>query len=186
MDTLISVIFLMIASCMSMTGCTAVSGENEVIQNSYSEMTSSVYSGEADTLDRKAPKLLYQGQASIRVITPENKVIYIDPYAGNGYDMPADLILVTHSHFDHNAVDKIENRNDDCTIITQNEAIKNGEHQIFNLDFVTVEAVEAGYNKWHDVSECVGYVLTFSNGKSIYVTGDTSTTEQMPKLAELL
>ena len=44
-------------------------------------------------------------------------------------------------------------------------------------------AVEAGYNDWHDVNECAGYVLTFSNGRSIYVTGDTSTTRQMPELA---
>ena len=42
--------------------------------------------------------------------------------------------------------------------------------------------MEAGYNDWHDVKECVWYVLTFTNGKSVYVTGDTSTTEQMPQL----
>ena len=130
-------------------------------------------------------ELLYQGQASIRVITDEGKVIYIDPYVGEGYDLPADLILVTHSHYDHNGVDRIENRNPDCQIITWKEAIQNGEHQMFDLGYITVEAVEAGYNRWHDVSECVGYVLTFSNGHSIYVTGDTSTTEQMADMAEM-
>ena len=41
------------------------------------------------------------GQATMRVVTPEGKVIYIDPYAGDAYDLPADLILVTHGHFDH-------------------------------------------------------------------------------------
>lgn len=134
--------------------------------------------------ETEAAVLMYQGQASIRIITAEDKVIYIDPYAGDSYDLPADLILVTHSHFDHNAIDKIENRNSDCQIITWQEAIVDGEHQIFDLGYVTVEAVEAGYNRMHDVDECVGYVLTFSNGKSAYVTGDTSTTEQMPLLAE--
>lgn len=128
--------------------------------------------------------LLYQGQASIRIVTDEGKVIYIDPYSGEGYDLAADLILVTHPHFDHNQIDKVENRNPGCQIITQDEAIQNGEHQIFEFDFVTVEAVEAGYNSLHDVRECVGYVLTFSNGCSVYVTGDTSKTEQMPLLAE--
>ena len=117
-------------------------------------------------------ELLYQGQASMRIVTDEGKVIYIDPYVGEGYDLPADLILVTHTHYDP-----------DCQIITWKESIQNGEHQVFDLGYVTVEAVEAGYNRWHDVSECVGYVLTFSNGKSIYVTGDTSTTEQMPDMA---
>lgn len=128
--------------------------------------------------------LLYQGQASIRIVTDKGKVIYIDPYSGEGYNLAADLILVTHPHFDHNQIDKVENRNPGCQIITQKEAIQNGEHQTFELGFVTVESVEAGYNSLHDMNECVGYVLTFSNGKSVYVTGDTSRTEQMPLLAD--
>ena len=33
--------------------------------------------------------LLYQGRGSLRVVTNEGKVIYIDPYAGDGYDFPA-------------------------------------------------------------------------------------------------
>ena len=129
--------------------------------------------------------LLYQGQASIRIVTNEGKVIYIDPYAGDSYELSADLILVTHSHFDHSQVEKVENRNEDCQIITYREAIQNGEHQIFDLGYVKVEAVEAGYNPLHDVSGCVGYVLTFSNGKSVYVTGDTSKTEQMAHMDEM-
>lgn len=133
---------------------------------------------------KEAATLLYMGQASIRIVTAEEKVIYIDPYAGDDYNLPADLILVTHGHFDHCAVDKVVNRNAGCVTITHEEAVQNGEHKIFELGYVTVEAVEAGYNEWHDVNECVGYILTFCNGKSVYVTGDTSTTEQMPELAE--
>lgn len=131
-----------------------------------------------------APILLYMGQASIRIVTPENKVIYIDPYAGEQYDLSADLILVTHAHFDHSMIEKVSERADDCRIITHKEAIQGGEHQVFELEYVTVEAVEAGYNRLHSVMECVGYVLTFTNGKSVYVTGDTSKTEQMPLLAK--
>lgn len=131
----------------------------------------------------KAATLLYQGQASIRIVTGEGKVIYIDPYAGDSYNLPADLILVTHAHFDHNQTDKVKKRNKDCQMITYKESVQNGKHQVFELGYVTVEAVEAGYNSLHDVSECVGYVLKFTNGKSVYVTGDTSKTEQMPLLA---
>lgn len=139
---------------------------------------------EPEISGEEAPVLLYMGQASMRVVTPEGKVIYIDPYAGDAYDLPADLILVTHGHFDHCAVEKVENRAPDCRIITHKEAVVDGVHQSFSLPYVTVEAVEAGYNPWHDVNRCAGYVLTFTNGKSVYVTGDTSTTEQMPLLAE--
>lgn len=136
------------------------------------------------TEEAAAPELLYMGQASLRITTPEGKVIYIDPFSGDWYDLPADLILVTHSHRDHSQIELIETQNEGCRIITQTEALAGGEHQTFELGYVTVEAVEAGYNKNHDVKECVGYILTFSNGKSVYVSGDTSTTEQMPLLAE--
>lgn len=152
-------------------------------QTADSDAEESVKNGqEADGADHAA--LLYQGQASIRIVTAEGKVIYIDPYAGDDYELPADLILVTHPHYDHNKVDKVQNRNPGCEVITQAEAIQNGEHQIFDFGYVTVEAVEAGYNPLHDVGGCVGYILTFSDEKSVYVTGDTSTTEQMPLLAE--
>lgn len=141
---------------------------------------------EKDTqANRDAPKLLYQGQASIRIVTPEGKVIYIDPYAGNGYHLSADLVLVTHGHFDHSDVDKVKKRQKGCQVITHREALKDGKHQVFDLGYVKVEAVEAGYNEWHDVKECVGYVLTFTNGKSVYVTGDTSTTKQMSRMAQM-
>ena len=139
---------------------------------------------EIETMENKKDKLLYMGQASIRITTAEGKVIYIDPYVGNGYEPAADLILVTHSHYDHNGVEKVVNRNLDCRIITWKEALEGGKHQTFDLGFAAVEAVEAGYNRWHSVKECVGYIVTLSDGISIYVTGDTSKTKQMPELAE--
>lgn len=178
----IGLIFLLFTGC----SMTKQLSQNETVSSvPGSEQTSE----HEETLDRKedapaAATLLYQGQASMRIVTAEGKVIYIDPYAGDDYELPADLILVTHGHFDHCAVDKVSNRNNGCQIITHKESIVNGKHEVFELGYVTVEAVEAGYNRWHDVNECVGYILTFSNRKSIYVTGDTSTTKQMPYLAE--
>ena len=130
-----------------------------------------------------APKLLYQGHGSLRITTEDNKVIYIDPYAGEGYDLPADLILVSHGHPDHNAVDLITSRSDDCQIITNTDALVKGEYKTYDLGFATVEAVQAGNNKNHDINVCVGWLVTLPGGISIYATGDTSTTEQMSELA---
>lgn len=129
-----------------------------------------------------AATLLYLGHASLRIVTPEDMVIYIDPFAGEQYDLAADLILVTHAHYDHSNLDKVADRKEDCRVITQAEALADGTHQTFQVGETMIEAVEAGYNDNHSVTECVGYVLTFSNGKSVYVSGDTSTTEQMPLL----
>ena len=129
-------------------------------------------------------KLLYQGHGSLRIVTNEGKIIYVDPYAGEGYDLPADLILITHGHQDHTAVNLIRNRNDGCRIITYKEALVNGEYKTFDLGYVTVEAVQAGNNKNHSIRECVGWLITLSDGLIIYVTGDTSTTDQMAELAD--
>lgn len=143
-------------------------------------------SSETDTTTTAdVPMLLYMGQASIRITTEEGRVIYIDPYAGNGYDLAADLILVTHEHFDHNAVDKVRNRQEGCRIIRARDAVIDGVHQTFDLGYVKVEAVEAGYNRYHDVRSCAGYVLTFNNGQKVYVSGDTSTTKQMERMSDM-
>ena len=137
-------------------------------------------------MDTKHAKLFYMGHGSIRITTAEDKVIYIDPFAGedSAYEPVADLILSTHGHYDHTVFDKIENRSEDCRLITSKEALEGGEHQTFDLGYAKVEAVEAGYNKNHNVNECVGYIITLSDGVTVYVTGDTSTTEQMPSLAD--
>ena len=124
-----------------------------------------------------ASRLLYQGHGSLRITTGEGKVIYVDPYAGDGYDLPADLILVTHGHQDHTAVDLIGRRNDDCRIITYQDALVNGEYKTFDLGFAKVEAVQAGNNKNHDIRVCVGWLITLSDGMTLYISGDTSTTD---------
>ena len=93
------------------------------------------------------------------------------------------MILITHGHQDHTAVNLIKNRNDSCQVITWEEALVNGEYKTFDLGFATVEAVQAGNNKNHNIRECVGWLITLSDGVTVYATGDTSTTDQMAELA---
>lgn len=130
-----------------------------------------------------AATLLYQGHGSLRITTGDGKVIYVDPYAGAGYDKPADLILMTHGHGDHTRDELIATKNADCRKITWVEALAGGKHQTFDLGYVKVEAVEAGYNKNHNAAQCVGFILTFANGVQVYISGDTSTTPQMDSFA---
>lgn len=133
----------------------------------------------------KQDRLLYQGRASIRIVTREGKIIYIDPFAGDGYDYPADVILITHEHFDHNKIELIENKNTHCRIIRSKDALVDGEYKTFDLGYANICAVEAGYNKNHSVKDCVGYIITLSSEIKIYISGDTSTTKQMAELSKM-
>lgn len=127
-------------------------------------------------------KLLYQGHASLRLIAEGNKVIYIDPYAGEGYDLPADLVLITHEHYDHNAIHLVP-LTDRTIVIRSKDAYSGGVYHSFSYFGVDIEPVPA-YNKNHDVSECVGYVLSLE-GKKIYVAGDTDYTPEMERIGKL-
>lgn len=126
-------------------------------------------------------KLLYQGHASLRLTANDNKVIYIDPFMGDGYKIPADLILVTHDHRDHNKIELCAKKSD-CKIITFKEALAGGKHNRFDVGGIIIEAVEAG-NKNHNPKECVGFIITV-DGIKIYVSGDTSKTKEMESFAK--
>ena len=67
-------------------------------------------------------KLLYQGHASLRITTSKGKIVYIDPYAGEGYDKPADMVLITHEHYDHNGIHLIHLK-DTTVVIRSKDAI---------------------------------------------------------------
>lgn len=136
---------------------------------------------EAVTEVNDVTELLYQGHASFRITAVDGTVIYVDPFAGEGYDVPADLILVTHQHGDHNKIDLVK-QNDDCTVISNVEALKDGKHNSFTVGSVKVEAVEAG-NSNHDPKECVGYLITVDD-ILIYAAGDTSKLDSMKDLSK--
>jgi len=128
------------------------------------------------------PKLYFQSHGSYRLTANDGRVIYVDPYAGDGYDLPADIILVTHQHNDHNQIKRCAQKLE-CRTITNEEALEGGVHNSFEIDGILIQAVEAA-NKNHDPKKCVGYIITL-DGIKIYASGDTSKTKQMETFAEL-
>ena len=125
-------------------------------------------------------KLLYQGHGSFRLSSDGGVVVFIDPYAGKGYDLPADIILITHQHDDHTQV-KLITQKPGCKIISNVEALAGGKHNSFSVKGVEIEAVEAG-NEKHPIDQCVGYIIQM-DGLKLHFSGDTSKTKQMAGFA---
>ncbi len=142
-------------------------------------------------LDDVAIKWL--GHASF--IITGSKTVYIDPFVLPENASTADYILITHSHYDHCAVDNIKKiQSNDTRIIAPLDCVKNltgrtnsvraGEFFEY-ADGVRVDAVEA-YNtnkSFHPQGFGVGFILTV-NGKKIYHAGDTDLIPEMSSLSK--
>lgn len=83
-------------------------------------------------------KIEYLGHSCFRLTTDKGVVIVTDPYEKVGYELPtgleADIVTVSHDHFDHNAAHKIKSG----TLVTQAGQTRLGE--------VTIVGTES----WHD------------------------------------
>ena len=126
-------------------------------------------------------EILYQGHSSFRIITAKGLVIYVDPFAGEGYDVPADVLCVTHKHYDH-YVPELVPMKPDCTVITNDEAYTDGEYNTWEINDIVIEAVPA-YNSHHPKGTGVGYIMQF-DGRTVYFPGDTSITEEMKEYSQ--
>ena len=110
----------------------------------------------------------------------------------------ADVILVTHEHFDHFDRDTIATLRKDGTQIVANPAVQktlrfgtalaNGESHALAKG-IALEAVPAynttpGHTQFHPKGRDNGYVLTI-DGLSIYIAGDTEDIPEMAKLKDI-
>ena len=123
------------------------------------------------------------GHASMKIKTAEGVVIYIDPYYDGDYSEPADIILSTHEHHDHNEVGKPA-RKADCRVLRVADTLNPDlTHNNFEIKGVKIETVTAGGNQNHHPDNAVGYLLSF-DGLTIYHPGDTSKIPEMEALKD--
>lgn len=142
--------------------------------------------GPAPVAGNGAPSLSYFGRSSVKIRTASGFVVYIDPYAPGDYSEPADLILVTHGHGDHNAVE-LPARKRACVVAAPRGAVEErgykvlAEGQAFTEGPLSVRCLPAS-NRNHPRGECLGYLLSF-DGVVLYHAGDTSYLPEMEGFA---
>lgn len=122
--------------------------------------------------------LLFIGHGSFRLTTRANTTVYIDPFKEGDYGPIADLVLITHEHFDHNKTELVSLK-EDGIILRAADFIDKQEYKTIAVKDLVITAVPA-YNKNHPYG-CVGYVIE-ADGLKLYFAGDTSKTDYMSKL----
>ncbi|NHW23929.1 MAG: MBL fold metallo-hydrolase [Archaeoglobales archaeon] len=120
-----------------------------------------------------------------------SKIVYIDPYEVPAGEEKADLILVTHDHFDHLDPKSIRNLAKSETVVVHPkecsvkgfESFPMTENQTANLKGIEVTAVPA-YNvdKPFHKRGVLGYIVNL-DGVRVYHAGDTDRIPEMKKIA---
>ena len=125
----------------------------------------------------------------------EEKVIYVDPYKIKGINNDADLIFITHEHYDHYSIDdinKIKKNNTRFIVpnsmknrliidgISENDIISvdvKNKYNVDDIEFETIPAYNINKNFHPKNNNWVGYIININNIK-YYIAGDTDMTEE--------
>lgn len=135
-------------------------------------------------------KITWLGQNSFKLLIDNLKII-IDPSSGEleNYE-PCDVLLITHSHWDHFNREKAERCINDNTIILGPadvasqllgcHSVKEGEvHEVESLKIKVIPAYNLTAPKGkHQKGSCFGYVIQ-AKERSIYFAGDTDLIPEM-------
>ena len=131
-------------------------------------------------------------QSSIKIIS--NKTIYFDPYLIKEETHDADLIFITHDHYDHFDLDSINKIVKDDTLIIMPDSmvikniihlnrnnvrgvVPNNEYTINNVSFKTIPSYNTNKAFHKKEYNWVGYLVNIED-KILYIAGDTDPTEE--------
>ena len=135
--------------------------------------------------------------SSIRI--NKEKTIYIDPFKIDRNYNDADIVFITHDHYDHYSeedIDKVINENTTIIIpeelltkilrkgINKNAVItveSNKEYMVQGIKFETIPAYNTNKTFHPKENDWVGYIITL-DGIRYYIAGDTDITEENRKV----
>jgi L-ascorbate metabolism protein UlaG (beta-lactamase superfamily) len=138
------------------------------------------------------------GHSTIKIYK-EGKTIYFDPYDIKEEKNDADIIFITHNHYDHYSEDDIKKIKNKDTIIVVTEdlyesAVKlgfldinvikvkpNEKYKIYNINFNTIPAYNTNKKFHPKENKWVGYIIELDKVR-YYIAGDTDITEENKKV----
>ncbi|MEE1530840.1 MAG: MBL fold metallo-hydrolase [Clostridia bacterium] len=140
-------------------------------------------------------EVLYHSSIKIN----KEKTIYIDPFKIDKNYNDADIIFITHDHYDHYSeedIDKVINEN--TTIIIPEELLTkllrkginknaiitvkpNEKYMVQEIKFGTVPAYNTNKTFHPKENDWIGYIITL-DGIRYYIAGDTDITEENRKV----
>ncbi len=129
----------------------------------------------------------------------KDKIIYIDPFKIDKNYNDADIVFITHDHYDHYSeedIDKVINKN--TTIIIPEELLTkllrkginknaiitvepNVKYMVQGIKFETIPAYNTNKSFHPKENDWVGYIITL-NDIRYYIAGDTDITEENRKV----
>jgi L-ascorbate metabolism protein UlaG (beta-lactamase superfamily) len=145
-------------------------------------------------------KFHWLGHDGFKLITPNKKIIYIDPYKISEVHHKkndAEIVLISHNHFDHLSIEDLRHIiNENTKIIAASECIEKLKQE----GFKNVKNVEPGQTiEENDISikivpayninknfhpkddRKVGFIITFDKMLRIYHSGDT---DKIPEMSD--
>ena len=129
----------------------------------------------------------------------KEKVIYIDPFKIEKDYNDADIIFITHDHYDHYSEEDIDKiKKNDTVIIAPEELLTkllrkgftkdcivtvepNKEYMVEKIKFETIPAYNINKQFHPKENGWVGYIIELNNIK-YYIAGDTDITEENKKV----
>lgn len=135
--------------------------------------------------------------SSIRI--DKEKIIYVDPFKIDNNYNDADMIFITHDHYDHYSEDDIDKVKKEGTIIIAPEELltkllvkgynkndivtvePNKQYTLEGIKFETIPAYNTNKQFHPKENGWVGYIIELA-GNRYYIAGDTDITEENKKV----